>query len=354
MNITIKEIAKRANVSIATVSRALNNLDNVRPETKDSILSIAEKLNYIPNVGARNLVMQKTNIIGFVLPEIQGEFYTEIIRGIDEYVYNAGYHMIVASSHSQRSIVESLVNFMKRSFVDGVILMAPSINERVKEIITGSTVPVVVISGKSEVDIVDTVSINNFQGAYSIVNFLIKNYGHTKIAIIKGPSTNNDSLERYEGYAAALTDNKIKINENWVVEGDFTLRGGEIACSRLMTLLERPDAIFASNDMMALGCYKVINSLGYLVPKDISVVGFDHILFSDVVLPRLTTVHVPKSELGQEAARLLLERIDGGRDKEPEHVKVSTGIIIGESCNNLKDDNHKPHYQPNNQSTNQL
>lgn len=334
MNITIKEIAKRANVSIATVSRALNNLDNVKPETKETILSIAEQLNYIPNVGARNLVKQKTNIIGFVLPEIQGEFYTEIIRGIDEYVYNAGYHMIVASSHSQRSIVESLVNFMKQSFVDGVILMAPSINERVKEILIGSSVPVVVISGKNEVDFVDTVSIDNFQGAYSIVNFLIKNYGYRKIAIVKGPSTNNDALERYDGYAKALADNKIKINENWVVEGDFTQHSGEIASSRLLTLLEKPEVIFACNDMMALGCYKVINSLGYSIPEDIGVVGFDHILLSDVVLPRLTTVHVPKSELGHEAARLLLERIDKDPDKDAEHIKVSTGIIIGESCAN--------------------
>lgn len=335
MNITIKEIAKRANVSIATVSRALNNLDTVKPETKAAILSIAEQLNYIPNVGARNLVKQKTNIIGFVLPEIQGEFYTEIIRGIDEYVYNAGYHMIVASSHSQRSIVESLVNFMKRSFVDGVILMAPSINERVREVLTGSAVPVVVISGKNEVDFIDTVSIDNFQGAYSIVNLLIKNYGYRKIAIIKGPSTNNDALERYEGYVKALSDNKIKLNHKWIVEGNFTQRSGEIACSRILTLRDRPEAIFACNDMMAMGCYKVINSLGFSIPEDIGVVGFDHVLLSDVVLPRLTTVHVPKMELGQEAARLLLEKIDKNPDKTPEHIKISTGIIIGESCTNL-------------------
>ncbi len=337
MNITIKEIAKRANVSIATVSRALNNQDTVRPKTKKAILNIAEELNYIPNVGARNLVNQKTNIIGFVLPEIQGEFYTDIIKGIDEYVYNAGYHMIVASSHSQRTIVESLVGFMNRSFVDGVILMIPSINERVGELLTESTVPVSVITGKNKFDTIDTVSIDNYQGAYSMISYLIRHYGYRKIAIIRGPETNNDAHERFDGYAEALIYNGIELNENWIVEGDFTQRGGELACSRLMSLLDRPEIIFASNDMMALGCYKVINGLGLSIPNDIGVVGFDHIFLSDIVLPHLTTVHVPKSELGQEAARLLLDRINGNNDFKPRHTKVSTGIIIGQSCRNLNE-----------------
>ncbi|HZW39408.1 MAG TPA: LacI family DNA-binding transcriptional regulator [Ignavibacteriaceae bacterium] len=334
MNPTIKEIAKRANVSIATVSRALNDLSNVKNDTKVLIKKIAEELNYNPNIAARNLVSKKTQIIGFVLPEIEGEFYTEVIKGIDKVAYGSGYHMIVASSHSERSIVETLTNFMKRNFVDGVIVMIPAVNQQVKELIEGSRVPVVIINAKNEIDNVDTVSIDNYQGAYSITNYLIKNSGYKKIAIIKGPAQNNDALERFEGYLSALTDNNIEVNDNWIIEGDFTMKGGELACSRLLTLSDRPDAIFACNDIMAIGCYKVINNLGLNIPDDIGVAGFDHINLSEFILPHLTTVHVPKEELGTEAGKLLIDRIEKGDTKEITHLKISTGIVFGNSSKN--------------------
>ncbi len=134
MSITIKEIAEKANVSIATVSRALNNDKNVRPDTRKIILTIAKDLKYKPNILARSLAKNKSNIIGVVLPEVDGEFFSEIIHGVDEIVYPDGYHTIVASSHSQRSIVESLIRFMGESLIRGIIIIAPTISEQIKEI----------------------------------------------------------------------------------------------------------------------------------------------------------------------------------------------------------------------------
>jgi len=332
MATTIKEVASKANVSIATVSRALNDGSKVRPSTKESILIIAEKLNYKPNIIARNLVKKNTSIIGLVLPEIQGDFFTDIIKGVDEVAYSSKYHIIVASSHSERPVVESLMNFMGRSMVDGVIIMSPLINDRIKEIIKKSDTPLVIIDCVSPIENVDTVNIDNFQGAYAITEYLIKNLGYKKVAHVEGPANNNDAIQRKAGYIEALYKNNIPIKQEWIVPGGFTSDGGRLACSRLLSLIEKPEVIFAGNDMMAAGCYKAIDSLGFKVPDDIGVAGFDDIFLSEFLTPRLTTVHIPIIEIGKSAARLLINKIKNGKDHKPKHLKVSTGIIVGESC----------------------
>ncbi len=332
MKTTIKEVAEKANVSIATVSRALNNHPKISARTKESILKIAEELNYKPSLTARGLAKKETKIIGLVLPEIQGDFFNEVIKGVDQVAHSGGYHVIVAGSHSERSIVESIMSFMGQSMVDGVILMIPAISDQLKEIISiSNTPPIVIINGNHQIEDFDVVYIDNFQGAYSITDYLIKNYGHTKIAHIKGPQKNNDAAERYAGYKAALNDNGIELTDEWIINGDFTIKGGEYACSRLLSLRDKPDVIFAGNDMMAAGCYKVIKAHGLSVPDDIGVVGFDHTFLSEFISPSLTTVHVPILEVGKTAASLLLEKINN-KEHKPKQVKISTGVILGKSC----------------------
>ncbi|MFH1197566.1 MAG: LacI family DNA-binding transcriptional regulator [bacterium] len=335
MKITIKDLAKAAGVSIATVSRAINGDKKVNNATLQKVLSIAKELDYKPNISARNLVRQNTKIIGLVLPDIQGDFYTEIVRGVDEIAYKGGYHVIVASSHSERNIFESIMNFMGQSMVDGVILMIPSLTNQLKEVVTNSNTPIILVNGKTELQNLDTVSIDNFQGSFSIVNFLINSYGYKKIALIKGPSSNNDAIERTEGYISALRENRIDIREEWMIGGDFTIEGGKIAASRLLSLIDKPDVIFASNDMMAVGCYSIISSLGQKIPDDIGVAGFDHTMLSNYVYPKLTTVHVPTAEIGKTAANILLNRILNKNQTAVQHIKISTGIIIGDSCRNI-------------------
>ncbi len=328
----IKEIAKRANVSIATVSRALNDHPAVKPETKQLILKIARELNYQPSGLIKSLVKTNRNIIGFVVPEIWGEFYTDVINGIDDIASSEGYHLIVASSHSKRDIVESVYNFMKESLVDGVILMLPSRNEEVKEIIRESNIPTVVITGKNEWGNVNTVSIDNFQGSYSMIKFLYEQLGYEKIGIIRGPDDNYDSQERLEGVISAFLELGIPIKNEWIIAGNFDLKSGELGCSRLLGMIDKPEVIFCFNDMMALGCYKYINKIGLSIPNDIAIAGFDHILLSEVVYPTITTVHVPKRELGLEAMTILLRLLKSKNNNfEPVHLKVSTGIVVGGS-----------------------
>jgi len=332
MAVTIKEIAEKANVSIATVSRALNEHSKVKTATRQTILSIAKNLNYKPNAFARSLVKSETNIIGLVLPDLDGEFFTEIIRGVDEVANSGGYHTIVASSHGQRSIVESIINFMGESFVSGMIILIPVLSEQIKDLISQSSIPIIIINAKNEIDNFDSVGIDNYQGSYLMMEYLIKNLGYKKIAHIKGPLHNNDSLQRFKGYSDALKNNNIDFKEEWIVNGNFNVSSGEQACRRLLSLIEKPEVIFAANDMMALGCYRVVKSFGLKIPDDIGIVGFDDIFIAEFLSPQLTTVHVPISDIGKTAAGVLLDKMKNQNGKESRHIKISTGLVIKESC----------------------
>jgi LacI family transcriptional regulator len=337
MPASIKDIARKANVSIATVSRALNDHPSVRPETKELILKIARELEYEPSGLLKSLIRRNKDVIGFVVPEIWGEFYTDIINGIDDIASQEGFHLIVASSHSKRNIVEAVLNFMQESLVDGVILMIPSMNEQVKEIISNSKTPIVLITGKNEWGNINTVSIDNFQGTYSMVKFLVEYYGYEKIAVIRGPDGNYDSSERLEGYFSAMLELGLPIRNEWIVPGNFDVRSGELGCSRLLAMIEKPQVIFCFNDMMALGCYKYVHKVGLSIPDDIGIVGFDHIILSEIIYPTLTTVHVPKKELGSEAMNILLRLIKNkDQNLEPQHLKISTGIVVGGSIKKQK------------------
>lgn len=328
----IHEVAKMAGVSIATVSRAFNNSKLIKGDTKSRILQIAEELDYKPSPLARGLSTKMTDTIGVIIPDISGEFFTDIIHGIDEEAYRWNKFIIVASSHSQRNGVETLIDFMSSGRVDGVIMMAPQIHKEVPEIIAKSKRPVVLINSLNEIDEAVSISIDNYQGTVANIEHLME-HGFKKIAIIKGPKDNCDAEERYLGYRDTFEKHGIELNPNWVVDGDFTVRTGYYGFMRLMTLAEKPEAIFAANDMMALGVYEGAKVLKVRIPEDIAVTGFDDIYLSRLLTPRLTTVHAPIEELGSKAVRYLLKLIEGEVNPlDAYHEKLSTGLIIGGSC----------------------
>lgn len=330
MSITIKDLADMAKVSIATISRALNNDDKVKAETKELILNLAREHNYKPNMLARNFVKRKTNTIGVILPEVVDEFFSELIRGVDKIAYSAGYNTMIAGSHSERTLAESVYNFMRNGVVDGVILMAPSVSDQIKEVISKSNIPTVLINSKSEDINCDTIGIDNFQGSYAMLEYLI-HCGYSKIALIGGPASNIDAIQRKRAYKKALEDHKLESREDWIINSDFTITGGEYSCRRLLSLLDKPELIFAANDMMAIGCYQAASSFKLNIPEDIGIVGFDDIFVSQFLSPRLTTIHVPISELGIKAANLLFKRIESPEIEKALHIKVSTGLVFGNS-----------------------
>lgn len=332
MSINIVDIAKQAGVSIATVSRALNNNGSVRAETRQKILQIANELNYKPNPIARSLSRKRTDTIGVILPELVDEFFMEIIRGIDQEAYKSGQYIVVSSSHSQRNIVETLLEFMSSGRVDGVILMAPQFHNEIAELIQKSKKPVVLVNVCREMKKVVSFNINNYQGAFAITEHLIK-HGYQKIGMILGPEGNCDAQERYRGFKDALVHHGLKFRKERTVQGDFSVRSGYYGFVRLMSQQQKPQAIFAANDMMAVGVYEAARESNIRIPQDVAVVGFDDIYLSRLLNPRLTTVHVPISELGSKAIQYLFRMVNQEVDANtPYREELTTGLVIGGSC----------------------
>lgn len=331
-NINIKEVAEKAEVSIATVSRALNGNTLVKKATKDRILRIANELNYRPSPIARGLSMKKTDTIGLILPDLVGEFFMSVIHGIDEEAYKAKQYLTVSSSHSQRNIIETLMQFMSSGRVDGVILMAPKMHQDIPELLSKSKRPVVLLNSYQNHEEYVSISINNYQGAFASVEHLI-GHGYKKISMIKGPNGNCEADERFSGYKDALKKYGIEVNDDLIIEGDFSIKSGYYAFMRLFSQTEKPEAVFASNDMMAIGVYEAAKTLNIKIPNDVAVVGFDDIFLTKMLSPRLTTVHVPITELSSRAVQYLLKMINGEVDRKDPHKEIiSTGLVIGGSC----------------------
>lgn len=329
---TIKLIAKAADVSIATVSRALNDDDKVTKETKDKILRIAKELNYKPNIVARNFVKKTSYSIGLILPDISDEFFTDIIRGVDEITYKNGFYTIVASSHKHRSLVDSITAFSNTGMVGGVILLLSSMTTEIKNILNSMKIPVVIISGGKEEHGFENVAIDNYQGAFNATEYLIKKKGFKKIAHITGPPENDDAFLRKKGFIDACKKYGIEINKSFMVEGNYTMEAGYKGFINLFTLKEKPQAIFAANDMMALGCYDAAKYLNINIPRDICLVGFDDIFVTQYLNPPLTTIRVKIDELGKTAANVLLNLMNNSNGKHNTLIKIPTELIIRESC----------------------
>jgi LacI family transcriptional regulator len=330
MKNNISEIAKLAGVSTATVSRALNNKGPIREDTRRKILKIAREVNYRPSVVAQSLAGKKTQTIGLILPEIEGAFYTSMINAIDRELKKFNYYLLVSSSHSQFDITEDIINLMSSGRIDGVMLMAPLIYRELPAILPKINLPIVTINTGKALASVSVFNVDNYQGAYAMTEHFIEQ-GLKRIATIKGPEGNFDSAERFRGYLDALKDNGIKFQKQYAVTGDFTNKGGYYGFSRLICLRERPQAIFAANDMTALGVYEAARNMKIRIPEDIVVGGFDDIYLGRMVSPQLSTVHVPAAELGIKALQHLLKIIRGEVKNGGYEETLSTGLIIRES-----------------------
>lgn len=332
MKTNINQVAKKAGVSIATVSRALNGSELIREETRNKILEIAKDLSYIPNPIARGLSKHITETIGVILPDLVGEFFMNIIHSIDEEAHKANRYILISSSHNERDIVETTIEFMSSGRVDGVILMAPQMRKEISEVIKKSKRPVVLINAREELNNTVNFKVDNYQGALDNIKHLI-GHGYKKIAIVKGPADNSDAYERFLGYKSALKENNVPIKNKLILEGDFSIKSGYSAIKNLIESGESFDAVFASNDMMAVGIYEAAKELNLNIPNDFAVTGFDDIYLGKLLSPRLTTVRVPISELGSKAVSHLLMMINNNNGVDVSHKEVlATNLVLGNSC----------------------
>jgi len=328
---TIKDVAEKAGVSIATVSRVFNNYASVREKTRIRVLRAAHELNYAPNILARGLQLKKTETIGVILPDLSGEFFSEVIRGIDEVASRRGYHILVSSYHSRGNEIEMMQRMLGESRVDGLILMAPLLSRRNLPAIAESKSPVVLLNSPTKGSEIDTIVIDNFRGAYLMTQHLI-GHGHQRIAFIRGPEGNFDAEERLLGYKTAMEEEGLPIVPELVERGTFLKQSGFLAMTRLLSLKQPPTAVFASNDEMAIGALEAAQKSGVNVPEDMAIVGFDDILVARYVRPPLTTVHIPIYDLGSLAAERLIDSIESPGSMVKERKVIATGLIIRESC----------------------
>ncbi len=326
--VNVRTVAARAGVSTATVSRVLNGKEVVTESTREKVLAVVKELGYAPHQAARSLAARRTDTIGVVLPDLHGEFYSELLRGLSLAARREGFHLLVSGSHSDRGEVQALLGAL-RGRVDALVLMFPDVDPRVFSApLLG--VPVVLLDCSVPGQPYRSLGIDNRGGAAAVVRHLT-GLGHRRIAFIGGPKGNLDAEERRQGFLGAVAEAGDGVTAS-VLPGDFSEEAGFAAGARMATRNPRPTAVFAANDAMALGCLQALREAGLAVPEEVSLVGFDDIPAARHVQPPLTTVRVPIAELGERAIARALEgvrRQEMARDGE-ERLPVT--LIERASC----------------------
>jgi LacI family transcriptional regulator len=329
VNITIKDVARRANVSVATVSRALNGHENVTEAVRQRVFSVANELQYSPHHAARSLSSRRTRTIGVVLPDLHGEFFSELMRGIDQVARERGLHLLVSSYHGNPEEQGAALRAM-RGRVDGLLVMSPYLdNVRVLTDNLPHSLPAVLLNTHLPDAGMSALSIDNYGGARTLMRHLIES-GYRRIAFVAGPVDNFDAHERLRGYRDAIAE-ALPDTRPWVLPGDFDEASGHRAGRELLASKQRPDAVFAANDMMALGCLFAFNQAGLQVPDNIALAGFDDIPLSRYVHPSLTTMRVDITEFGGRALRALLDRPEQDDGTTPAAALLTPELIVRES-----------------------
>jgi LacI family transcriptional regulator len=325
--VTIHDVAARAGVSVATVSRVLNRKTPVREETSRQVLEVARTLRYVPNLAARALSIRRSHTIGIVLPDVHGEFFSEVIRGIDLAARRAGYHILVSGSHSDRDEMLAVLGAM-RGRVDGLVVMSPDVALAALRSEFISDQPLVLLNSTAAGH--DAITIDNYAGTQAMMRHLAE-LGHTRIAFVRGPEQNADATERLRGYRHAIRQAGAG-RSDLEFPGDFNELSGYDAGMQIVRSTPRPTAIFAANDAMAVGVISALSECGFSVPRDFSVAGFDDIPIARYLAPPLTTVKVDMAELGRRAFELVFESIGNGAMHPPRHECVPTSLVVRQSC----------------------
>ncbi len=328
--VTIRDVARAAGVSIATASRALHKSHLVAEDTRETVRAAADRLLYSPHRGARSLSTSRTHTIGVLLPDLYGEFFSEVIRGIDQTAQGVGYHCLLSSARHGGPTLEAALRSM-RGWVDGLVLMSPEFNGDLSKRALPSGFPVVLLNCPPSDTPHDSLTVANYEGAHAMVRHLA-GLGHTRIAIIQGAAGNFDAAERLRGYRAALEEAGLPAAPELAVRGDFSEATGDAGARALLRLPDRPTAIFAANDGMAIGALHALRDSGLRVPEDIAIGGFDDIPMARYVEPALTSVHVDISALGARAAARLFSALERPEDWNISRETLPTTLVVRRSC----------------------
>jgi len=327
--VTIVEVAKRAQVSLGTVSRVINNDAHVAPETRERVSSVIQEMQYVANRQARGLKGMKTNVIGVLVPDLATSYIGEIMHGIDAELAHHQFELMLFTHHRIAVKEASYVANMVQGMVDGLLLVLPRNIADYTDTLTRQNFPFVVIDHQGSGDPCPSVGATNWQGGYNATEYLIKQ-GHKRIGFITGSIDLGCSQDRLKGYRSALRTHHIPEMPELVYEGDFNQPDGYAGASTLLELPTPPTAIFASNDVMAMGVMDAVRNRNLRIPDDISIVGFDDIPQSAMINPSLTTVQQPLEQMGRVATQMLLGILKNPQ-KDVGRIELPTELIVRSS-----------------------
>jgi len=333
MKITIKEIAKLAEVSTATVSKILNKKDkNISDSTRQRVLDIVKEQNYIPNTIARSLVTRQTKTIGLVIPDIANPFFPELARGAEDRASECGYNIIFCNTDDNLEKEEKYINMLQEKMIDGIIFTQSAKRTKGFEKLTIGSTPIVLIDRDMNLEgVVGKVLVDNFNGAHEGVSYLLEK-GYRKIAFITGALTSNTSKNRLKGYKKALEDFGLSYNEDYVLAGEYRSEWGFKAIKKLFDNKIDFDAVFCGNDLIALSVIKALKIAGKSIPEDVGVLGFDDIYMSKFIEPELSTIRQPNYEMGYKAVEMLVNILENPTEENiKRELVLNTELIIRES-----------------------
>jgi len=325
----MRDVAERAGVSVTTVSHVINETRPVSDELRERVLAAVDELGYQPNVLARSLRRGETHTIGMIVPDSANPFFAEVARGVEDTSFEQGYNVILCNSDGDLDKELLYANVLAEKQVDGILFVAAGVSTEHIHGLQRRRMPLVVVDREIPDAAVDSVLTDNAHGGRLATRHLLE-LGHRRIGCVTGPSDVTPSAERVTGYRWALDKDGIPVDEALVVKGDFQYKSGYQAAYQLLAMNDPPTAIFACNDLMAVGATRAAIELGWQVPTDLSVVGFDDVRLASFANPPLTTIVQPKYEMGVVAATMLLERLRD-LDMPPRRRVLDTSLLIRQS-----------------------
>ncbi len=334
---TLKDIAKKLDLSVATVSRVVNNKNYVKPETRERVLQALEDYNYVPNEVARSLKLQLTKTIAIIIPDICETFFGEIIKGIDSVVSKKGYGILVADTNEKSENEKKYLEMFKQKQINALVYATVEpYGDYIKNYL--SNLVTVFIDNIPELENIDSVTIDNVQASKKAIEYLIQE-GHREIATIIGSEKETTGYDRKKGYLIELEKNNIQVKESLIQYGNYKEEDGYMCMERL--LINRNinpfTAVYTTSEKMTYGAIKAIRKNGLRIPEDISIVGFDVQDKAELISPRITTVRQPEGLIGQKVGELLLKKLeDSNRINESMKVFLEPSLVIGQSVKRRK------------------
>lgn len=330
----MRDIAKIAGVSSATVSRVINGLSSVRPETAERVRRVINELNFIPNGSATTLKYGRSSTYGLIIPDITNPFFPEFIRSFEAILCDTNHNMLMATTESQSLRMQKTIHRMLVSQVEGIVLLASEIETVPIEAVVNNRVPLVTMDRRVIGKGLSDVSVDSTSGMKTAVKHL-HSLGHRKVGYIGGSAGPTISDHRLTSFVRAMAERGLAVEDSFLREGNYRISGGEAAMAELLKQPAPPTAIITANDLTAIGALRVIHKAGFTVPGDFSIVGFDDIELSDIIYPPLTTLHLSRQELAKTFVRAL-EALLGDPQRTGVQYKVETSLVIRDSTGPVK------------------